>query len=223
MDRLQFLFKIESIAPNYEEQPENRVGDLKQWSPPSIPRAVTTISSTQWFRWKASGITCVGSNAHNTVHDICSVFYNSECSQFIGVPFDCRVHSVEEAEREHGLGWRRLMFRHGTTEFGGIPRSLSTIRLQEESHVLASRTTPYWMPQLLPESFKRNEGDPLRNGMERDTCLAGDLSLMMALTAFSAPPDRMLQTIKTSFKPPYWLNHQFGEGSRCFPPTSDIR
>lgn len=213
MDRLQFLFKIDTIAPNYEEQKENRVAD-NNWTPPTIPRAIRTRNTTPWLRWTASGISNAGPNIGNIDHDICSLFYNSESSQFLAVPFDCRIESVDDT-REDGLGWRRLMFRHGTILFDGIPRPLSTIRLHEESHVLASRTTPYWMPQLLPTNFKRNDY-PLCNGMERDTCLAGNLSLMMALAAFSAPPNRMVETIQASFRPPYWYPHQFSEDSRCF-------
>jgi hypothetical protein len=46
--------------------------------------------------------------------------------------------------------------------------------------------------------------------------LAGDLSIIIGLAAFSAPPDKMVETIQTSFRAagPRWTPHGHeGEGS----------
>lgn len=218
MDQLQFLFRIDSIAPDYDVQPEDRAGDLN-WRPPSIRQAIKTNNTTHWYRWTASGIFYIGPIAGGIDHDVCSLFYNSESSQFLGVPFDCRIASVEDnIKKKDGVGWRRLMFRHRTITFKNTCHPLSIVRLVDKSHVLASRTNPYWMPQLLPSSFKNNDYGPLINGVELDTCLTGNLTLMIALAAFSAPEYYMIDAIRSCFKPPYWGLHQFGEDSECFHP-----
>lgn len=211
MAELQFLFKIDSIS--HDERPENRVGD-NNWRPPRNPQAFRTTSLPgPWCRWTAGGISYAGSNIGSDDYDTCSLFYNNESSQFLGVPFDCRVFSVEDDARESGTGWSRLMFQHQTILYGGVRRPLSILRFHEEFHVLASGTNPYWMPQLLPTSFKWNDDNPQYNGGELHTCLAGSLSLFIALAAFSCPQQYMLQTIGSSFKPPRWIPHQFVEDS----------
>ena len=220
MESLRFLFKIDPIAPYYDCQPENRWED-RNWIPPTVPGAIAT-THTQWYQWGAGGVTPaenIGSASHDTPS---SLFYNSESSQFLGVPFDCRVQSVQESIKINGNGWRRLMFRHKFYP-KNAPRPLSILGFDEEHHVLASRVKPSWMPELLPESFRQNQPEIGNNAVEnQSTGLTGKLSLIIALIALSCPPDRVLETIKTSFKPPYWYTHSVGGDSK-WAPTSNIR
>ncbi|KAK2766116.1 Checkpoint kinase 2 [Arachnomyces sp. PD_36] len=152
LNRLQFLFKIDYITPNHENQPEIRSNDLN-WRPPTIRQAIRTEHGGQWLRWTSS----------------------AKALSFLG----CR----------------------------------STVGLHEESHVLAPGGIPSWMPQLLPTSFRPTYSDPQCSGqaLGPPTCLAGSLSLIMALAALSAPPVHMVEAINTSFKPPHWLPHPFVE------------
>lgn len=214
MDQLQFLFKIDTIEAT-DELPGDR-GPDGNWRPPLARSAIKTLETTNWQRWTARGITSAGTSTgyHNhdqNLYETCSLFYNGETSQFLAVPFDCRNCNVN-SYNNHPF-WSRLTFQHqpyGPCNGTFLP--LSVIGFSEEYHVLASPNAPSWMPQLLPTTFKGHNNGSQYSGRHA-TSLTGDLSLIIALAAFSGPTDCMVQTIASSFKPPNWRLHQHPDNS----------
>ncbi|KAK2756465.1 hypothetical protein FQN54_005358 [Arachnomyces sp. PD_36] len=59
-------------------------------------------------------------------------------------------------------------------------------------------------------SYRRHDYDPQYSGQQASS-LAGNLSLIIALAAFSAPQNYMVQVIGSCFKPPYWYPHNSPE------------
>ncbi|PGH27236.1 hypothetical protein AJ80_01193 [Polytolypa hystricis UAMH7299] len=211
---LRFLFKIDFIIPDYSVEPERRKED-GDWKPPMTPRAITTVGTTNWRRWTPTGVSSVNSPG-NSDFQVCSLFYNSETTQFLGVPFDCRKQGVQALVNSRGprCGWRRITFDHLEPEGSGA--ALSVMAFDAEQHVLAATGSENWIPQLLPPSYNQNEFD---YSTRLVTGLAGDLSLFIALAAFSrvAPTNgqmasAVLEVISWSFKPPHWIPHPFTDG-----------
>ncbi|EFW16128.1 hypothetical protein D8B26_006151 [Coccidioides posadasii str. Silveira] len=203
---LRFVFKIDFIVPNYDEQCEIRLPN-QAWIPPTIPSAVKTVGSTGWYRWTPAGIErteCRGEKFR-----VCSLFYNSECYHFLGVPFDCRQKSVQQSRRRDGIGWRRVMFQYLLND--PYP-PISVMRFDVNYNVLAGKGSDSWMPQLIPETYNQNQEDYDYS----NTGIAGDLSLLLAFAAFSCPHDAytVLEVIRLSFKPPIWNRHNLPASRR---------
>ncbi|WEW56056.1 hypothetical protein PRK78_001491 [Emydomyces testavorans] len=202
-DRLRFLFKIDFIQRNRDQQPEIRLPD-SSWIPPTIPQAVTTLGSTGWRRWTANGIQSVNNSSSEEIQ-VCSLFYNSECCHFLGVPFDCRKYSVKDSRKKDGIGWRKVMFRHTPTN-----PPISVMGFISGENVLAGQSSPSWMPELIPVAYAYNKTEycPYKTG------IAGDLALLLGFAAFSyfpVPPDigMALTIINYCFKPPMWKPHNY--------------
>lgn len=211
---LRFLFSIEMIKPNYDVQPEIRGGDLN-WRPPTIPEAITTTVKTGWLKWTYNGVT-KPTTVSNEDFQVCSLFYNSESCQYLGVPYDCRKVRIQDKINAGGerYGWRRIMFEHH--EYDPPHPSLSIMKFDSEHHVLASRGSRTWMPQLIPQSYCQNQPDSFT---PPETALAGDIALFIALATFTCRiPETKEQLINfvrmigSSFKPPRWVPHQLPSG-----------
>ncbi|EEP78979.1 predicted protein [Uncinocarpus reesii 1704] len=200
---LRFLFKIDFIKPNYDEQSEIRIPDQK-WIPPTIPQAITTVGTTGWFQWSSNGVNPAMSTSE-TDFQVCSLFYNSEHSHFQGVPFDCRKYSVKESRMRDGIGWRRVMFRY-SLHSSRLP--ISIMGFDSAYNVLAGKGSSSWMPQLIPETYDNNQDE----NCSEHTGIAGDLALLLAFVAFSytinpQDPNMVLWVIHNCFKPPVWNRH----------------
>jgi len=206
-NNLKFQFRVDFIQPNYDAQCEQRAGDLN-WRPPTIPEAITTIGSTGWYRWTPDGISNTTSIGGEDFR-VCSLFFNSESNQFLGVPFDCRTTSIRDVVGANGerFGWRRVMFQHTDPDPDAAP--LSIMDFDTEHHVLASTGSRTWMPELIPESYDQNQPDEYVNA---PTALAGNLALFIAFAAFSCDRPDVIAVIRHCFKPPHWRPHGLPSG-----------
>lgn len=217
---LRFLFKIDFIIPDPDKQSEIRTG-IQHWTPPTISKAITTIGTTGWCQWSNSCIRPARTEGDRN-SKVCSLFFDSECQHYLGVPFDCREIDVKEYWKEWGVGWRRVMFRY-VVDDRGIAAPISVMGFDLEHNVIAAvGSTSPWMPQLIPESYANNSDDAV-NCFET-TGIAGDLSLLVALAAFandSLQPlniPRLLQFIERCFQPPEWKAHNIPFRSEyCLP------
>ncbi|KAK2779102.1 hypothetical protein FQN53_001538 [Emmonsiellopsis sp. PD_33] len=230
---LKFFFNVDFVKPNNDVQEEIRDA-MQTWSPPTIPEAITITGTTGWCKWDTDRISSCPPNNHQTTPGVrfqeCSLFYNSETSHFLGVPFDCRAESVEQIVRtkDARYGWRRVMFNH--IEADNRNRwPISVMKFDAEHNVLAAPGSVKWIPQLVPESYNYNQV----NVSTTRTALAGSLALIIAFAALSGPaPENQAEVIRPfkaieSFKPPEWESHTWngkkvhGRGVivsiRCFP------
>lgn len=209
---LKFLYKISLIEPNDDAFACDRLAN-GYWNPPMHPNHVKTAFSTEWFRYSVAGCVPVSNVENSEPFQDCSLFYDSETDQYLGVPYDCRSTSVFEAMHD-GIypGWRRVMFNHIEEERA----PLSIMGFDLEHHVLASPESPRWMPEFLMSTFRLN----YENFLPARSSLAGDLALFIAFTVFSLPRakdqaslNRLANNISNNLRFPYWIPHGRKSGS----------
>lgn len=208
---LKFAFKIDFLSPDLDHF-DKRNGD-SQWIPPSVPEAVNTWAGTPWMRWTSTGMQQASSVGNSDV-SVCTLFYNSETFYFLGVPYDCRRKSVKAERDTIGLGWRRLMFRYTDHQ-----PPLSVVGFDSEYHVLASRGSSNWMPELVPPTYNQNQ-EKFNGVIASRTGLAGELSVILGMAALSCAPTKnsedmaahVLRVLGMAFRPPHWRHHKMVTG-----------
>src|SRR4051812_44471552 len=119
---------------------------------------------------------------------------------FLQVPYDCSKIDVSDAQKDGvPLKWELISFQQNLW--------LSLLGYRFERITLSACGSSAWMPELLPERYGgySNDGEPGQ--------LAGDLSIIVGLVAFSAPPDKMLEMTQKSFWAAglRWTPHGHGE------------
>lgn len=202
---LTFLFHITPVHIR-DEVPETRTGD-GHWRPPdnNTDFILDTANGTGWCKWTADGY--VEENIHpgftttnNNNEDVCSIFFDSECAHFLAAQTDCSQTGSSNAF--WNVGWRRLSFAHLN---GGRISRISFIR---EFQRLGGWGSGSWMPQLLPQTYDTRE-TPFGTG------LVGDLSLLVALAAFTCEPRRgeFIGTMSRCFRPPIWWPRVGGDNN----------
>jgi len=213
-----FCFAIKSVRPNYAVE-ERRVSDPPDslWIPPTRKEAFTIVAETRWHYWENGSVSGVPLERVGQIkpYSTTSMFWGHERQAFLHIPCDCTEVSVKNAkggnEKDMSIDWAKISFHHKRVH----NRCLSLIGYHYENNVLGATGSPYWMPQLLPIVYQYN-GLPEYEG----SCqLAGDLSVLLSLAAFSIEPQPQMQSIgrllrKTS-QGTEWHRHQHtGKGSK---------
>lgn len=212
---LRCLVRIEFIKPDWEEQAERR-SRSGSWIPPIQPSECTRVGRTPWLRWAPGALMPVTVAADVTAsmedYDCCSLFYDSECDHFLGVPYDCMTRSVKTVMQQAvalggngwAHGWRRLTFEHNT--YRG--RNLSVLNFDDAYPVLAAYGSSTWMPELIPTSYNFNVTIASQPACPGTTIVAGKLALLFAFTAFSCAQENLYDVIKSALRPPDWVPHR---------------
>lgn len=172
-------------------------------------RAETNSGPYQWQNGLVQPIPSVEQH-YWTQYSTTSMFWCEDSRGFLQVPHDRTKVDVSDAlstsERDIPLPWSGLTFRH---TLGPDNRSPSLVGYAYEELILDSLVSLAWMPELLSQRYDGRLND---RGTAR---LAGDLPVMIGLAAFSAPPDKMMEAIRNSFRAagPHWIPHDHrGEG-----------
>ena len=195
-----FCFSIKSITPNFEvEQPRYTPPNASLWVPPANYEAFDVFDDTGWYFWRGGEILRVPQAQQGQVqlHRITSMFWCPDRQAFQQVPFDCTEVSVGEAPdgvlNGMPLDWDKLTFhaRRLTTN-----TCISILGYHYEKNTLEALRTPSWVPSLLPEVYRHSPP----SHQAGHNLLAGDLSIILGLTAFSTTRDNMLATIGNSFR-----------------------
>lgn len=150
-------------------------------------------------------------------HDTTSMFFSTEVDSWYEVPYDCTIKHVRE-EKDYNR-WNRISF----TTF----QEYSAIHLWMVGHAhelkqidSSVNITDSWERLLHPANFWN--GVQRRN--EPPTCrLAGKLSIILGLIAFTTSLEDMFRTIEGSFRPnntaeyipPQLAGGRNGPGSKC--------
>lgn len=209
---LGFLWRIEEVEPQVIRPVGlSKHGDNAVYKTllPSNSKADFHSVPGQYpiYQWRANGSREVSVAQTLKPHSTASVFYNSRHDNFLAVPWDCREFDVAGWD----IGWTGLGFQH-------TAKQCSILCLGKDVHdvlaVPAHGTS--WMPQLIPQTYSpsiygrhaRKNPSPGCGG------LCGDLSLLVALAAFSAHEDHSQHVVKTSFLKGQWLSHQYKSGSK---------
>ena len=140
------------------------------------------------------------------------MFWCVDRQAFLHVPYDCTAHSVQDiADEEPRKDWKRLSFAHISPD---DVHCISLVGHLYENNELGAEGSPVWMPELLPEAYQYHD-TPRHPGYCH---LAGQLSILLGLVAFSTTEDTMLATIQNSFLHPTkwgWTPHgRVGTGSK---------
>lgn len=200
-ETLSFLIRIDNLEPNYQAQPPQH-DSHDYWSPPNIKTGYITRSAN-YFRWLNGSMIHYPANvpiiqALGPVHSAATVFtQNPDTPHLLVVPFDVKRSDV----KKYPGGWGPLSFRHVPT--GKTQRSYSAVLANGDHRYIAAPGSPHWMPQLLPEVYDCQGGDP-----RLQTGLIGSIPLLIALAAFSAPSTYLLSVLTSCLHLGKWLPHE---------------
>jgi hypothetical protein len=194
---IRFCCLIKSIAPDFEAQvPRYSKPPHPLWLPPRTTNAFKVLQSGRWFQWSPGSVSAVPQNLLNKVqiHSTTSLFWCHDRQAFLQVPYDCTEKNVKEVLGDGvPLDWDVLSFHHKRIPPGPC---ISILGYKNEKNELCARGSPAWMPQLLPEKYQC----PKKPEHDGSCQLAGELSILLGLVAFSTTPDRMLEVIQNSFR-----------------------
>lgn len=214
---LSFCFTIRGIRPDYSVQPRRFTKPPNSfWLPPVRTQAFrldTTIGSYQWHNGFVRPISAAEQD-YWVHYSTASIFWSSDRQAFFHVPRDCTKVNVEDnldgSGQDLPLPWMNISFRN---KVGPNNRLLSLVGYGYELDMVGGPASPAWMPELLPVVYQY-DGPEKGSGTAQ---LAGSLSLLLGLAAFSGPPDKMLETIRKSFRAQGsdWTPHgRVGMGSK---------
>lgn len=198
---ISFYIRIEDLGPDYQKQFAQH-GPHGYWVPPTIKTGYTT-ESTNYFRWLQGSMIHYPANdaivrALGPVYSAATVFtQHPDTPHLLFVPIDAQKSDV----LKYPGAWRPLSFRH--VPVGKTQRSYSAVSADGEHRYIAAPGSPHWMPQLLPEVYDCQSGDP-----RLQTGLIGSIPLLIALAAFSAPSTYLLSVLTSCLDLGKWLPHE---------------
>ena len=208
--RISFYVQLDPLVPNYQEQPP-RHESHGFWAPPNISTGYTRRPGFI-FRWTSGHMTHIRPNdpvsrSLHQPHSAATVFtQNPDTPHLLVVPFDAQRTNVVE----YPGGWRPLIFHH--VRIGNTQRTYSAVSANGDRQHIAALGSPHWMPQLLPTVYNYQAGSArIQAG------LIGSLPLLIALAAFSAPPNVLVGVLTSCIQPMSWRPHQFQypAGRKC--------
>lgn len=201
LSNLSFYIRIDPLAPNYQAQPRPETHHF--WAPPDI-RTGYTPGPTMLFRWMGGIITRVAANdpirpSIQQTYSVATVFtQNPDTPHLLVVPFNAlRTHAYQNPG-----GWRPLTFRH--VRLNNTQRAYSAVSPVGDRQHIAARGSTHWMPQLLPNVYDYQTGSP-----RVQAGLIGNIPILIALAAFSAPPAALEAVLTNCVQPNAWRPHQF--------------
>ena len=208
---LCFYVRIEPLSPDYgvHGQPI-RYSEPGDWLPPNRPNGLTDGDGRVLFlRWEGGRITTVPPNDSIRGADLNRYVYRAATAfnsypRLLAVPFDARTRSIYAI---FGRGWQATSFNHN--QIGNSNAYYSYISDVGSERRLAAPGSEYWMPQLLDFFY---DCDP-RHALRTQAGLIGQLPLLFALAAFSAPA-QSLEVLLSSIQPGKWSPHGLKAGRK---------
>ena len=190
---LSFKFRVRRVHQDEQvEQPQHWRGN-GFWKPPSTSPAIVIDRDTGWYIWSSGNVRRCPT-APQEIYQSSSVFYSHEIDAFYAVKYDCSRYNVSDLSG-HGArwDWHRLEFLHQRSTDGCYSR----IGHSYNQNVLGGVGNPAWFPQLLSERYR-----PTNPQHQTNTTFGGDLSLLVALAAFSISFEHIPWMMRNSFVPP---------------------
>jgi len=219
---VSFVYSIKLIKPNDAVAPQFSGPPYHLWLPPDQMNGFTVLDRGGWFQWSPGRVLPVPPNEISTIRvfSTVSLVWCPDRQAFLQVPYDCTERNVAEAYNDDGipLEWKGLSFHHKTNTQG---RCISMLGYKYEKNQLAARSSEIWMPQLLPQRYQCPEKPEYPGSCH----LAGELSILVGLAAFSTTPKWMHWVIENCFhngSDPVWTPHDKPQGPSKLP-TQTIR
>ena len=192
--RPRFLFQIEELRPTHSVYDTSA-----HWSPPTMAAGQYLVPGTsQVYRWNANdtaSVTPATLPPGATVYRQATMYHCA--GRFWTVPYSALAQNVHD----EFPCWRGLTFRHEPNSVSSVGCAYADSRLATQRH------NQTWLRQLLPEGYWPHYDNQQPGGLQ------GDLAIILALAAFSAPPQYIAQALDTSFKVGRWQQHNYGSGS----------
>jgi hypothetical protein len=219
---MSFVYSIKSIKPNDAVEPRFSRPPHPLWLPPIRMNAFTVLERGDWYQWSPGKVQAVPPNERSTIRllSTVSLIWCPDRQAFLQVPYDCTEKNVVEASSDDDipLEWEELSFHHKINTEG---HCIAMVGYHLERNQLAARGSETWMPQLLPQRYQCSENPEYPGSCH----LAGDLSILVGLAAFSTTTKWMHWVIKNCFhngSTSAWTPHDKPEGPSKSP-TQTIR
>ncbi|KAI4124599.1 MAG: hypothetical protein LQ338_004718 [Usnochroma carphineum] len=188
-----------------QEQPRRTGGDGNNfWAPPNRKNAYhRNETGAKLFRWRGGTMREIPYGQPGlSSYGAATVFgQHPDTDHLLAVDFDAETRDVAE---QYG-GWKVLSFNHQFLL--GPPESYySFVSLTGQEQLLAAPGSPKWMPELLPKIYDYDSRRQTSN-IPKSAGLIGQLPILFALPAFSAPPGKLSDVLTNSMRPNRWEHH----------------
>ena len=211
--RIKFFFQIDELThkPGRAGQANNQ----RHWWPSEHSDACDRIPGLLYC-WNHGQVHQVLRDSSNQVafksslplHDRTAVFTQfPDTLHFLAVGYD------EEDTNEYcDKGWQELGFSHGRSPIN--PNSgLSTLEIVgSKPHLIAPGAS--WIKELFPEQYQYHPQHPNESPPPESAGLAGKLTLILAIIAFSCSPEKLEYVLKRSLTRGEWNPHNQLNGSK---------
>lgn len=204
---LSFYVRIAPLAPDYREREPRHSREQHYWQPPNRVNGFMPGDGPRlFFRWMGGRLSVVPPNdnicgVNLAEYRTATVFtQRPDTPHLLAVPYDARLRDV----RTVGPDWRPLTFNH--EQIGETNTYFSYVTSSGAEQHLAAHGSQHWTGQLLPTWYDCDAGT--EESTRSQGGLIGNLPLLFALAAFSAPPAR-LSVLTNSLQPGAWVPHQY--------------
>jgi hypothetical protein len=210
---ISFLYSIKLIEPKDGLQARYSSEVPRARLPPVTTTSFEVLDSGDWRRWSPGNVREVPQDETSTisVYSTVSLVWCHDLQAFLQVPYDCTETNVKGAVRAGvPVEWDELSFHYGSNQQG---RCLALLGYKYARNKLHAYGSPTWMPQLLPARYQC-PGTSQHQGSCR---LAGELSILLGLVAFSTTPDLMHWAIENCFynnPTSLWIPHNQADSSK---------
>ena len=198
---LSFYVRIDRLEPDFQEQSALH-GTNGFWFPPTIRTGYIKKSSTL-FHWKSGNMTHI--ETHDVSHHRLGQLYSAatvftqwpDTPHLLVVPFNAQIRHVCQYSR----GWKPLTFRYVQIE--NTQHIYSALSANGDRQHIATLGSSHWMPQLLPKVY-----DDQSRSTKQQAGLIGNIPLLIALAAFSAPTSFLSSVLTNCVRLGLWQQHQ---------------
>ena len=198
---VSFIVRISELTPDFRSGGVQHTAH-KMWDPPRAHKHMQS-SLHGLYRWsdglmeKVSLLSLADERRQLRLHNQASVFFQAESDHLLTTDINAATHDVVQ--------WSRLFFCHDRVSQGssGHYTSLDFAGCQ----LLTAAPMPLHIsPQLLPGIY-----DNISTRKE-NAGIIGELSLLIALAALSAPRKNLDEVFRSSLRPGEWRDHSFPTG-----------
>lgn len=204
---VSFLFAVKDLEINDDTQQggiEPRA-DYDHWMPPIYTAGYIYSPQASLYRWRNGEITAADTDYESTFPSLtpyrtATVFYCDQWLHFQVAVIDPSRHNMATAE-DHLHRWYRLTFHHDA--------GISRVDIAGPE-VTLSGTAAHWASPLGLDPYCPNSDTVASRG------LAGDISILIALIAFSCSSDDLQQVLLNdeAWHHNNWRGHNYHHGSK---------